>query len=94
MAERLVPEHVEAGHHTDGGDQERRQRHAADVLAGKDVPGDLERVAADAPGSAAAPSEPMAPASDPSTPDSTGSIFAMVRVLAPSVLKTAASYTR
>src|SRR5881227_800057 len=44
--------------------------------------------------SAIAPSEPTAPASDPRTPYSNSSILAIVRVLAPSVLKTAASYTR
>src|SRR5581483_8844045 len=44
--------------------------------------------------SATAPADPITPASAPRTPYSISSIRAMVRVLAPSVLNTAASYTR
>ena len=44
--------------------------------------------------SATAPADPTTPASEPSTPYSTSSIVAILRVFAPSVLNTAASYTR
>ena len=65
---------------------------AADVFAHEDAPRNVERVAADAPGQRdGAERSDRRPPADPSTPYSNSSIFAIVRVLAPSVLKTAAS---
>src|ERR1700736_1523898 len=45
----LAPQHVEAGEHPDGGDENGGRRNAAEMLSREEAPWDVERVAADAP---------------------------------------------
>ena len=81
-------QHVETGEHADGSDDDRgdddadrRPRAAPTAVRARSAP----------PNSAIAPSAPTVPAIAPSTPYSRSSIVAISRLLAPSVLRMAAS---